>query len=129
MAIAGILAGARNPGRCRLEAAGLRPFRAEPERVRERKQQPGAASGIFRRAIGQRDGDAEIGPQVVHQKQADAGAGGGQRKSVADAVADVPGRAAVDKAIEKINPRLTGWFELKLRGNGIFQSFPLALPG
>jgi len=102
MAIAGILAGARNLGRRRLEAAGLRPFRAEPERVRERKQQPGAAPGIFRRAIGQRDGDAEIGPQVVHQKQADAGAGGGQRKSVADAVADKIGEAALDLGASRL---------------------------
>ncbi len=50
----------------------------------------------------ERDGDADVGLQIVEQEQANAAAGGCQREAFAKTVTGVPGHAAVDKAIELI---------------------------
>ena len=85
-----------------LEAVSLAAFRAELERARQREQEARAASLVVGRAVAERHGDAEIGLKVVPQEQTDAAASRCQGKAVAQAIAIVPDRACVGKAIELI---------------------------
>ena len=85
-----------------LQTTGRRSHRTEFECGRQRKQHAHVASRVVGRAIAQRESDAIVGLQVVGQKEAYAAAGRGQRNTVGEAVAVVPGRAGVDEAVELI---------------------------
>src|SRR5437868_39012 len=90
-----------------LETMPARDLRAQLEGVRQREQQARAAPFIVRRSVAQRERHADIGPQVIPQEEAHAGAGRSQRKTVVDAVAVIPGRAGVDEAIELIAAQIS----------------------
>src|SRR5207237_4226488 len=85
-----------------LQATGRRPHRTKLERTRQREQHPRAAGGIIGRAIGERRGSADVDLQAVGEEEANATAGRGQRKAIAEPIAVIPGHAAVDEAVELV---------------------------
>ena len=64
--------------------------------------QPRAASLIVRRTVAEREGHADIGPQIVPKEKSDAAANRGQRNAVIQCIAVVPGDASVDKAVKLV---------------------------
>ena len=85
-----------------LQAVSRSSFRAKLQRVGDREQETRAARRVVGRAVAEREGDAEIGLEVVPEEEADAGAGRGQGQSITNVVAVVPDRAGVDKAVDLI---------------------------
>src|SRR5215472_14814270 len=85
-----------------LQAASRPPRGAKLQRVGDREQEARGARRIVGRAVAEREGDAEIGLEIVPEEEADAAAGRGQREAIADIVAVVPDRAGVDEAVKLI---------------------------
>src|ERR1700686_28434 len=85
-----------------LQAASLASFRTELEGVGQGEQQAGAAARIVGRAVAQREGHRQVGPQIATQKQPHAGAGGGECETVGVGKSVIPYRAGIDEAVELI---------------------------